>query len=112
MKGKAIIACLAAILIVGGVVGGLYHMENYDKLYYTKVDNAQVSELPPNKDMKYQYRLDSYDEKGKKKNLKFETSKELREGAYLMLEVKSMGVHKWEEVQYDDLPSAGPGILK
>ncbi len=61
MKGKAIIACLAAILIVGGVVGGLYHMENYDKLYYTKVDNAQVSELPPNKDMKYQYRLDSYD---------------------------------------------------
>ena len=43
MKGKAIIACLAAILIVGGVVGGLYHMENYDKLYYTKVDNAQVS---------------------------------------------------------------------
>ncbi len=29
-----------------------------------------------------------------------------------MLEVKSMGVHKWEEVQYDDLPSAVQEILK
>ncbi|MDE5670830.1 MAG: YxeA family protein [Eubacterium sp.] len=112
MKGKIFTACLAAMLILGGVLGGLYHMENYDKIYYTKVDNTQASELAPGKDMEYAYRLDSYDEKGKKRTLKFETSKKLREDAYLMLEVKSMGVHKWEEVQFDDLPQAVQEELK
>ncbi len=109
---KALTACLAAILIIGGVVGGLYHMENYDKIYYTKIDNEQKSELPANRDMEYEYRLDSYDEKGKKRTLKFETSRELREDAYLMLEVKSTGVHKWEEVQFDELPAAAQEKLK
>lgn len=112
MKGKAFTAIIAAMLIIGGVVFGLYHMENYDKFYYTKVDNSQVSELPASHDMKYEYRLDSYDENGKRKTLKFQASKELREDAYLMLEVKSTGVHKWEEVQLDDIPEEAQEKLK
>ena len=43
MKGKAIIACLAAILIVGGVVGGLYHMENYDVFIIQRLIMHRVS---------------------------------------------------------------------
>lgn len=62
--------------------------------------------------MKYEYKLDSYDEKGKKRTLKFETSRELKEDAYLMLEVRSTGVHKWEEVQFDELPAAAQEKLK
>ena len=44
--------------------------------------------------------------KGKNKELKFKTSRELKEGAYLLLEVRSLGVHKWEEVSYNDLPES------
>lgn len=109
---KSIGAILGAMLILGGVLFGLYHMENYDKFYYTKIDNADVSELPAAADMNYEYVLDSYDEKGKKKSLKFETSKKLRQDAYLMLEVRLTGVHKWEEVQFKDLPSEVQEILK
>lgn len=55
-------------------------------------------------DMKYEYTLDCYNEKGKKKELKFKTSRELKEDVFLKLEVKTFGVHSWEEVQYDELP--------
>ncbi|MDE6413414.1 MAG: YxeA family protein [Eubacterium sp.] len=109
---KSIGAILGAMLVLGGVLFGLYHMENYDKFYYTKVDNSAVSELPAADDMDYEYKLDSYDEKGKKKSLKFETSKKLRQDAYLMLEVRLTGVHKWEEVEFKDLPSEVQEILK
>lgn len=54
--------------------------------------------------MKYEYILDCYSEKGKKKELKFKTSRELKEDAFLKLEVKIFGVHSWEEIQYDELP--------
>ena len=81
-------------------------MESYDKFFYTKVDNSSVEELNGNSDMKFLYELKSYDANGKKRTLKFKTSKQLRENAYLKLEVKSMGVHKWEEVQFDELPQA------
>ena len=52
----------------------------------------------------HEYTLDSYNKNGKKKQIKFKTNRELREEAYLMLEVTSMGVHSWKEVQYNELP--------
>lgn len=112
MKGKFFTACIAVMIVIGGIIFGLYYMETYDKTYYTQIDNSQISELPANKDMNYEYSLVSYDENGKKRTLKFQTSRELREDAYLMLEVKSTGVHKWEEVQFDDLPQAVQEKLK
>ena len=54
--------------------------------------------------MKYEYTLDCYNENGKKRELKFKTSRELKEDAFLKLEVKTFGVHSWEEVQYNELP--------
>ena len=54
--------------------------------------------------MKYEYTLDCYNETGKKRELKFKTSRELKEDAFLKLEVKTFGVHSWEEVQYNELP--------
>lgn len=73
-------------------------------IYYTKIDNTKVEEIN-NSDMPYEYTLDCYNENGKKKTIKFKTSRELREDAYLKLEYMEItGVHSWAEVNYDDLP--------
>ena len=43
-------------------------------------------------------------EKGNKKEVKFKTSRELRQDAYLMLEIRTFGVHSWKEIKYNELP--------
>ncbi len=74
------------------------------KIYYTQIDNTKIQEKT-NSDMKYEYTLDCYKENGKKKTIKFKTSRVLREKAYLKLEyLEISGVHSWEEVEYKDLP--------
>lgn len=95
---------LAALLLVGGVIGGLFYMQNYEDFYYTKVDNSQVRELSGSSDMKYEYSLNSYNSSGKKKKQSFKTSRKLKEDAYLQLQVRSFGVHKWKEVSFEELP--------
>lgn len=92
----------------------LHHFENYEEFYYTKVDNAKVKKLSSSgiHDMKYEYQLDCYNQKGQKKKLKFKTSRELREGAYLSLLVRAMGVNKWQEVQYEEIPKDAREKLK
>jgi len=56
-------------------------------------------------DMRYEYTLDAYNEKGNSKEVTFKTSRELKDDAYLKLDVMlTRGVKSWEEVQYDELP--------
>lgn len=100
-KIPMIIAGIVAVVIC---IIGIYFLENYEGVYYTQVDNSKIEKLSTSDDMKYEYTLDCYNENGKKKELKFKTSRELREDAYLMLEVRSIGVHTWKEVQHDELP--------
>lgn len=100
-KIPMIIAVIGAIAIC---IVALLFIENYEGIYYTKIDNSKIEKISASDDMRYQYTLDCYQENGKKKQIKFKTSRELRENAYLMLEVRSLGVHSWEEVQYDELP--------
>ena len=100
-KLPMIIAVVVAIAIC---VATLYFFENYESVYYTQIDNTKIEKLSSTDDMKYEYTLDCYNENGKKKELKFKTSRELKEYAFLKLEVKTLGVHSWEEVQYDELP--------
>ncbi len=99
------------IFVVVGTIGfiiccviGLYRLENYNAIYYTKVDNKKVEELSTTDDMKYEYTLPCYSKNGRRKKLKFKTKRELREGAYLSLEVRSLGVYSWKEIQVDELP--------
>mgnify|MGYP000475355471 CR=1 FL=1 len=103
MKEKIpmIIAVIVAIAICGIV---FFIMENYESVYYTQIDNTKIQSISATDDMKYEYTLDCYNENGKKKEIKFKTSRELKEEAFLKLEVKTLGVHSWEEVQYDELP--------
>lgn len=106
MKGKIIIITIVLCLLCC-VVGGVWYLQCYEDVYYTKIDNTKLQEVSINSDssdMKYEYTLDCYNKDGKKRNLKFKTFRILKQDAYLLLEVRSLGVHKWEEVQYNDLP--------
>ena len=104
MKSKATSIFLLIIALIACAVGGLWHMENYETVYYTRIDNAKMREIAATDDMRYEYALDCYNKDGSKKPLKFKTSRILRENAYLMLEVRAFGVHSWEEVQPEELP--------
>ncbi len=101
-KLPIIIVAIVAIAICGAL---LYKMEFGEDVYYTQIDNAKIEKLSSDDNMKYKYTLKCYKENGKEKELTFKTSRELREDAYLKLEVKPIsGVHSWEEVQYNELP--------
>lgn len=100
-KTPMVMAIIFAIVIFGVAC---YFFEFYQCVYYTKIDNTRIEKLSTTDDMKYEYCLDCYNEKGKKKEIKFKTSRELREDAYLSLLVKATGVNKWEEIQYNELP--------
>lgn len=97
-----IIVIIIAIAICGFAI---YFMEFHQAVYYTQVDNTKVEKISSTDEMKYEYTLDCYQEKGFKRKLKFKTSRELREDAYLKLEVTFIGVHAWEEVEQNELPN-------
>lgn len=100
-KIPMVIAIIIAIVILGVA---LYFIEYYEAVYYTRIDNSKIAKISSSDNMKYEYTLDCYNENGRKKEIKFKTSRELRQDAYLLLEVRVIGVHNWKEVQYDELP--------
>lgn len=101
-KMPMIIAIILAITII---IVAVYFIENYEAKYYTKIDNSKIQKISSTDDMKYQYKLNCYNKNGHKKEITFKTSRELREDAYLMLEVRIIGVHSWKEIQYNELPN-------
>ena len=68
-KTPMIIAVVVAIAICGVAI--LYFFENYESAYFTQIDNTKIEKLSSTDDMKYKYTLECYNEKGKKKELKF-----------------------------------------
>lgn len=77
--------------------------DDHSTVYYTMVDNNRVKEQTTAASSgagSYEYHLDTYDADGNMKSLSFKTSRELREGAYLKLEVMPVrGVISWEEYE-------------
>lgn len=101
-KIPMVIAVILAILLCVGV---LYYLEIQEEVFYTQIDNTKIVKLTTTDNMKYQYTLFAYNEKGKKKEFTFKTSRELRDEAYLKLETNfAVGVRQWEEVQFEELP--------
>ncbi len=101
-KLPMIVAVFIAIAII---YLGYYFSFVHKDLYYTKIDNEKIEQVSASDEMKYEYTLIAYDKNGKEKELKFKTSRELRQDAYLELEVMLIrGVVDWKEVQYDELP--------
>lgn len=111
MKSKILILLgVVLFFIICGV--GLYNIENYNEIYYTRVDNTKVEKLSTNDTMKYEYTLDCYNKRVFKKVLKFKTSRKLRDRAYLSLEVRVLGVYKWVEVDFNELTNKVKEKLK
>ncbi|MCI9017100.1 MAG: YxeA family protein [Clostridia bacterium] len=100
-KMPIIIAVIVAIAICGIA---FYFFENYESVYFTQIDNTKIQSISATDEMKYEYTLDCYNENGNKKEIKFKTNRELREEAYLILEVRIFGVYSWKEVQANELP--------
>ena len=96
---------IAVIIVIPLIIGAHYLLVVHKEQYYTQIDNSKIEEISGTDDMKYQYTLTAYNKNGKSKEVQFKTSRELREGAYLELDVMQMrGVVNWREVQQDELP--------
>ncbi len=96
---------IAVIIVIALAVGAYYFLVVHKDLYYTQIDNTKIEEISGSDDMKYQYTLTAYNKNGKEKEVQFKTSRELREDAYLELDIMQMrGVVNWREVQVEELP--------
>lgn len=115
--GKKVAAIAAVVLIAAaaivafrwGLVPG-----TASGTYYTQIDNAKIESQQSDGGvidftggMPWRYTLTCYNEDGDMQELSFGTDRQLREGAYLRLEVVPVrGVTEWSEVQFDELPAA------
>ena len=103
IKGK-IFAGIGIVVVIAVFFVIFWLLFYQESTYYTKIDNTKVEQLDSG-DMRYEYTLDAYNEKGNSKEVTFKTSRELKDDAYLKLDVMlTRGVKSWEEVQYDELP--------
>ena len=96
---------IAVVIVIVLLIGAYYFMFVYKTAYYVQIDNTKIEQVSTSDDMKYEYKLTAYNKNGKEKEVKFKTSRELREGAYLELDVMvTRGVIDWREVQQEELP--------
>ena len=103
IKGK-IFTGVGVVIVIAVFFLVFWLLFYQESTYYTQVDNTKVETLDSG-DMKYEYTLDAYNENGKSKEVTFKTSRELKDDAYLKLDIMiTRGVKTWEEVQFDDLP--------
>lgn len=103
IKGK-LFGGIAIILVIAVFFVLFWLLFYQESTYYTRIDNTKVEQLSSG-DMRYEYTLDAYNEKGDSKEVTFKTKRELKNNAYLKLDVMlTRGVKSWEEVQFDELP--------
>ncbi len=103
IKSKVLAGC-GIILFLFLALGTFMYFENYEEIYYTKVDNEKIKIADITSDMKYIYTLECYNKNGKKKDFNFKTNRELKNNSFLELEIRSAGVHSWQEVDESELP--------
>lgn len=110
-KGKIISIVSGAVLLVALIIAVVCFFGEKYQYFYTQIDNTKYQTTIDADRTLYEYKLDSYDEKGKAKNITFKTVRELRGGAFLKLKYTNPGgVVTWEEVQWTELPEAVKGI--
>ena len=96
---------IAAVIVIALVAGVYYFLVVHKDIYYIQIDNSKIEQISTTDDMKYQYTITGYNKAGNEKEIQFKTNRELREGAYLELEVMlTRGVISWKEVQVEELP--------
>ena len=111
-KGKTVLlvtGALALILVAGICSMGLLFQSTTDNAenLYSQIDNEKIAPITPHGGLNYRYTLQAYTESGAGKNLDLDTSRELRDGAYVLVRVAPLrGVISWEEVSFDELPAS------
>lgn len=96
---------IAVIIAIGILFFAYYFMFVHKDVYYTKIDNRKIEQVSSNDDMKYEYTLIAFNDIGKEKEVKFKTNRELKEDAYLELDMMAgRGVVNWREVSFEELP--------
>lgn len=114
-KMKVLLICIgAAALGLGAIafgIGTIYETtSNHTTYYYGQIDNGSVSGITPHGGMNYQYALHVYKENGEGTDMTLDTSRILRDGAFIRIEVAPMrGVIGWAEMLLDELPEAVRG---
>lgn len=104
IKGK-IPMIIAAVAFIALLLILFYLVFEQKSDYYVQIDNSKIEQISRTDNMKYKYTLTGYNQNGNSKEIEFNTSRELREGAYLKLEVMLLrGVITWEEVEPNELP--------
>lgn len=105
------------ILLAGGFAVHFMFSDSNRSVYYAQIDNSKLEErdssggvIDLKGNLPYFYTLLAYDETGNEKTISFGSSKPLKEGAFICLEVMPVrGVVSWSEVQYEALPGAVQG---
>lgn len=114
-KGKTLLIILGAVALTAaagiGVIAILFQATNENTTsYYSRIDNSLVQPITPHGGMNYRYSLTVYTEEGREQDLELDTSRVLKEGAFIRIETAPIrGVIRWEEVQYDELPAPVQG---
>lgn len=114
-KGKILLAVIGgAVLVLAVAIGGmgvLFQATGENAVsYYSRIDNNLVEPITPHGGMNYRYSLVVYGEDGGEKQLDLDTSRVLKDGAFIRIEVAPLrGVISWEEIQYGQLPAAVQG---
>ena len=88
----------------------LDNIENVNAVWFESPDTVgKLLELwkNPHGGMNYQYSLYVYDENGNGKDMALDTSRVLRDKAFIRIETAPMrGVIGWAEMLYEELPAA------
>ena len=110
VKPVLIVLGVAAMVVVIGIaaIGFLFqYTGNNTTSYYGRIDNDLVEEIVPHGGMNYRYHMPVYREDGSQEYLDLDTSRVLKDGAYIHIETAPLrGVLRWEELQHEELPDA------
>ena len=109
---KIVLITVSAVVIAIGTAifsfGKIYETTSENTTsYYSRIDNDSVSEITPHGGMNYQYSLYVYDESGQGKTMTLDTSRILKDDAFIRIETAPLrGVVSWAEMLYEELPAA------
>ncbi len=113
-RTAAAIGFVIAIGLIAGLVFTFTYLTNTENAqpYYTRIENAHAEETPGGSGGNYMYTLACFGENGQERELMFGAGRQLREGAFLQLDVMHLrGVVSWAEVDESELPPAAARAL-
>lgn len=115
--GRTAAAAIGFVIAIGLIAFSVFsctYLTNVENArpYYTRIENAHVEKTPGSSGGDYTYALACFGEDGQERELVFGAGRQLREGAFLQLDVMHLrGVVSWAEVDESELPPAAARAL-